>query len=414
MRPFCCSLLIISVAGCELITTTDTPLDLLKEDPAGSSQIDDLHLAEPPPRIVWNVIPASDPVPAEVSKLSTTLERLHATTLTAFESAPDFGFGRMPYVLRESSPPRHVPPLFAGERSLGFGRMLRAERPARPSEPKPSEAWRWLKLMSGLCADGFVYRTRDADRHFPRGDPPENLVVCGFPVADSQSHDFVSGLKSVSGNAGLWKISKLELIGLWNRDEPTVFEHRPEGISADAMRRIPVRPVDQIEAVSLAILHGGSEINVTYDSPSASLKMVSAIRATETCLACHEGAEQGTLLGAFTFGIHHLPGGLEMLARGNNAPSAVREALRRRIPLKLKDATPLDAIAHISKVSGLRITVDPLALEAAGDSLNMPTTFDVEDAHTSVILRRILHSLNLVCISEGFGLVIIPRRTPTF
>jgi hypothetical protein len=245
------------------IITTQQFLAIESAEPVKRLQDEELVSATPKVDIAWDVIPSDAEIPDATLELSDTLQRLHATTLTAFEAAPNFGSQRMPPIIRESSPPRHAP-LLNGE----FDDYA-DEQSARPSQPSPSEAWRWLKLMSGLCKDGFVYRPYDVHSSLPlkeAWDPPRrDLVVSGFPDPDAY-RDFADGLSQLTGQPELWKVVSLELIGLANRETPMVFEHQPESPLVDEDGGRVSHSENRKKASPLATLNDSVEINVMVDS----------------------------------------------------------------------------------------------------------------------------------------------------
>jgi len=414
------TLFLAGSGGCEL---TDATLQLLNiEDvaPEGTFPGKEFSTEEPGEEIVWNVSPVDAEIPDSVVELSGTLQRLHSTTLTAFESAPSFGGQRMPGVIRESSPPRHFPQLLVGDRD-GFG-GTGYERPARFDEPTPSEAWRWLKLMSGMCRDGFVYRPFDVYRSLPlkMGDDPPSaeLVVCGIPDANPDSYrSFADELSHLPSQLELWKVSSLELIGLSTRETPLVFEYWQENSWTEPVPVSPSRSVDAEEAASLAKLDEGAEIVVTLDAETSMLRMVSAIRATDRCMSCHE-VTRGTLLGAFTFRMERLPHSVLIMHRigevtdGNERQ--LNEALKRKISLHLEDAELIDTLAQMLATAGIDNRMDSETLKKQGFPTTSKVTIYVDSIMVISTLHLILEPLNMSFIVDDNVLKITRHSTPTF
>lgn len=252
--------------------------------------------------IYWMAAPAESTIPNNVVVLTHTLERLHGTALTAFESAPNFGYLRMPPVFRESTPPRHVPLL-----AFKLNTIIEKDRKPIPGEPKPTEAWMWLKEMAGLCSDGFVYRPKEVRWGGPLGQPaypePVDGLVCGYPDPNQRTFDeFSDKLSPLSGDADMWRVASMELIGLWQREFPMVFEHRPEGMTDDSVVRVQTRHVTRRETAALSKLQENAQLVATFDSEESMIRLVGAIRAGTNCIECHK-TEEGTLLGAFTYRI---------------------------------------------------------------------------------------------------------------
>jgi len=142
----------------------------------------------------WDAIPGGTAIPNNVTALSGTLEHLHGTALIAFESAPNFSYQRMPPVIHASSPPRHVPLL-----AVKLNTLVEEDRVPVVGEPGPTQAWLWLKQMTGLCAEGFVYQPSEIrlPRLGPKSPEPRHRFVCGYPESEERSFDEFAVLREM-------------------------------------------------------------------------------------------------------------------------------------------------------------------------------------------------------------------------
>jgi hypothetical protein len=238
-------------------------------------------------------------VPSHVMDLTEPLRRLHDTTLIAFEFTPNFGSLRMPPVIQESTPPQHVPLLASDLETLNEGL-----RETASAGPKPDSAWYWINEMTGMSSQGFVYRPTKVSyrkRMAPRNDWVDRLVY-GYPDPKSQSTDaFADEFPVLANSTELWRVSSIELIGLWQRESPMVFEQRPStGFAVLKTERAPTRNVNQEESAAIPKLQGDAQLIATFDEEASKIRLVGAIRAKQSCISCHDTTE-GSLLGAFTY-----------------------------------------------------------------------------------------------------------------
>lgn len=480
------SLLATGTVGCELAETSYEPRLGLKRTQPVERLLDEAPASEIPEteslseghakHIAWDVIPSNTEIPHSTLELSDTLQRLHATTLTAFEAAPNFGSQRMPPIIREASPPRHVPMLRV-DRSVESGGW-EVERPAYLEGPGPSQAWNWLKLMSGVSRNGFVYRPYEVYSNLPSKEywnkpPGLELVVDGFPISNPDNfRGFADKLSALSSQNELWKIASLELIGLSEPENPIVFQHRhkrmteaPEDeasreesepadrtneellddqteygwfkVGVDPERRsrrvnqsfqqesnfsdpdlkVETRPVNDLETFAIKKLIDGTEIAATLDSDKSVLRMLSAIRASESCKSCH-AVEAGTLLGAFTFQLERLPsniGATSQLCRlDHEANDQLKEVLRKNITLKLNNVAVMDAITQILTETGGAVSINAEALEEFEISASTTVSGTWNGLSAFRALWTILDQLDLVYHIDGNVMLISRRTIPTF
>lgn len=96
---------------------------------------------------------------------------------------------------------------------------------------------------------------------------------------------------------GEWRLAKLELVSLLKQPEPRVYvsAHLPR---MDELKDAPTRPLEPFEARSLPQLRTAKDL-VVEERPNG-VRMLGAVRAGKSCLACHSVA-RGELLGAFSY-----------------------------------------------------------------------------------------------------------------
>jgi hypothetical protein len=240
-------------------------------------------------------------VPSHVISLTEPMRHLHDTALIAFEFAPNFGHMRMPPIIQESTPPQHIP-------LLALESLPVIESLGEPSsgDPKPSSAWMWINEMTGICSQGFVYRPTKVHfrkRMAPRKDVEDRLVY-GYPDPKCQASDaFADDFPVLPSQTELWRVSSIELIGLWQRESPVVFEQRPTtGFGNITTERVPTRNVNRDESSAISKLQSDAQLVASFDDQTSKIRLVGAIRAKQSCIQCHDTTE-GSLLGAFTYAI---------------------------------------------------------------------------------------------------------------
>ncbi len=280
------------------------------------------------------------PLPEAASGLNDVLNRLHATSVQAFESipAPIFGRERGPLfsLLNEDSPPKHQPDLTT-KPTLSNGWSGRTQ-----SELKADEAWLWLQLMFGITDRGFVYRGQDlqsdivwksvsggwnpdqrrfdwrgiADRSLPAEEREAvRQMVVGYPVISHVKEDRFKTRKydvqlpsssPITSSDRIWRVRQMELVSLLKHDPPVAYKDRgpiwmdPE--TSHIPKKRPTRSLNELEVASLEALTEGRDRVVAWNESEQRLQLLGAIRAKDQCLKCHE-VKRGDLLGAFTYWI---------------------------------------------------------------------------------------------------------------
>ncbi|MFV0444732.1 MAG: hypothetical protein ACK5Q5_14265 [Planctomycetaceae bacterium] len=207
-----------------------------------------------------------------------TLQEVHERTYLSFAVALGFGPVRMMRLRPENIelPSREAKPLVC-------------ERTGPTDQPAPPQPGRetLLKVHWG-GAGNFLDRER-------MGFVPERGIARGFvPHAMSEQPR-----KPLSHEP--WQVTQLQLVSLWRFGEPRVYESDDlpnlEELSSET---IPTRELDAFELAALSLLETEQDL-VLEDAPGTSrIRMVGALRASETCQQCHT-VQQGALLGAFSY-----------------------------------------------------------------------------------------------------------------
>ncbi len=205
------------------------------------------------------------------------LKRLHDQHYEEFVRSPGFGFSRMPRVSRGSLEVPTVALVKLVSSDLCF------DNRERPGRPLPSDDALDRLHRSGLSE--FL----DPDR---MGYVETIDRVTGF-----ESHAMATVPAPIQVEEETWQVARLELVSLLRHDTPVacLSDHLP---NLEELEGLSTRPLDEFEQASLARLREGEEL-VTAEEP-ALIRMLGAVRASETCLACHQ-VPQTTLLGAFAY-----------------------------------------------------------------------------------------------------------------
>ena len=225
---------------------------------------------------------------------------LHRSAVGHFLETPDFGVLRMGYPsLRDLEngdgspielpmPDEHYPPFDSAEFESSEGYASRR-----------ADASRWGdKLSAGHRKYGSWFL--DSNRF---GDIQDLDNVAGFlPHAIVQREEKPLDIQSPLApgrrkETPPIQLKKLQLLGLLYHEEPIVYEldTMPELLSAATA---PIRPLDLFEQRGLQQLLEGEFIHV--EQIGSRLRMLGALRSSESCVECHEGPTN-QLLGAFSY-----------------------------------------------------------------------------------------------------------------
>jgi hypothetical protein len=229
------------------------------------------------------------------------LERLHDDTRAEFEVLTGFGPIRMMRLHRRYL---ELPP----------------DEQAPVPQPQPAEApsefdERWTSLetipIPGVDQDKLLTLHDVGLSDFL---DPERMgyVQDREHVAGFDSHRFKQ-LPELYASAGSnrWEVQRLELIGLLSHDRPVAYvtEHLPD---LEEMGEAAVRELDEFEHDALKQLQ--TERDIVTAEHGSSIRMLGAVRASQSCLECHQ-VQRGDLLGAFSYIIAPQGGGqLESIA----------------------------------------------------------------------------------------------------
>jgi hypothetical protein len=210
------------------------------------------------------------------------LKRLHEESYKDFVTSAGFGFSRMPRVDRESI----VLPVLA--RTPVASRDLCFDNRELPDRLKPP-----MRDLVNVHRNGLEDFLNSDRMGYARGVD----YVVGF-----EPHAMAATPNVKSDAFETWQIARLELVSLLKHDMPVVYvsDDLP---NLDELDRVPTRPLDEFEETNLSKLRDGEYLLTLEDSTV--IRMLGAVRATESCLACHS-VPTGTLLGAFSYEIRPL------------------------------------------------------------------------------------------------------------
>jgi len=205
------------------------------------------------------------------------LRRLHDENYARFVASPGFGFSRMPRVYPGGLETPTIELVKATSTDICFDMRDRVDRP-KPSFNELDKLHR-ADLAQFLDQDrmGFV---ESIDR------------VAGF-----ERHAVATAPKPIPAGSETWQVARMELVSLLKHDTPVAYvsEHLP---NLDELDGVPTRPLDEFESAALTTLRDGQDL-ATADEPTM-IRMLGAVRAESSCLACHAVPEK-TLLGAFSY-----------------------------------------------------------------------------------------------------------------
>jgi hypothetical protein len=109
-----------------------------------------------------------------------------------------------------------------------------------------------------------------------------------------------------------YTLDRIELIGLLQQPQPVVYTPSFHTSRPDPAHRS--RALTPFEAKALSGFRAGRDIAVESNKDTGAMTgCVGAVRATTTCLRCHEDAKAGDLLGAFSYALSRTlapPGGV--------------------------------------------------------------------------------------------------------
>jgi len=122
-------------------------------------------------------------------------------------------------------------------------------------------------------------------------------------VAGFKSHGFRFFSDYFTFKDPKWQVQHVLLVGILQHEQPVVYltDNLP---SMEQVRLGKTRSLDFFEEAAFPSLCEGEDLYIV--SKEKTLRMLGAIRATKTCLQCHD-AEVGDLLGAFSYTLRYHP-----------------------------------------------------------------------------------------------------------
>jgi hypothetical protein len=148
--------------------------------------------------------------------------------------------------------------------------------------------------------------------HYHKGGAHDFLYPRGFGYVKDRAH--VAGFKSHGFRSDpypawrsenwRWRIEHVQLVGILSHEQPVVYltDKLP---SMEQIRQGKTRKLDYFEEAALPTLREGEDLFIV--SKGETVRMLGALRATKTCLQCHDAAV-GDLLGAFSYVLQRASG----------------------------------------------------------------------------------------------------------
>lgn len=224
--------------------------------------------------------------------LQVNLMRLHDDAYRRFARAPGFGFSRMGPVT-ERALARHDNERRASEETTPLAIGASASGPTAVEVHVAFQTTFLSTSRTGYAEDidrvaGFVgHGIGDVFREEPR------WVFNGLKVTPLREAD------PPEAPGGRWIVERLDLIGLVLHDQPIAYvsDRLP---NMQELREAPTRELDDFEAAAVERLRGQEDIVAGDPTDAGHVAMVGAIRAADSCMACHQ-TDRGVLLGAFSY-----------------------------------------------------------------------------------------------------------------
>lgn len=99
-----------------------------------------------------------------------------------------------------------------------------------------------------------------------------------------------------------YALDSIELVGLLKPGAPVAYVPGPH---TQRPADFTSRPLGEFEGAAIAALRQGKGIVSTRDD-AGELRCAGALRATETCVGCHQDRKTGDLLGAFSYRLREI------------------------------------------------------------------------------------------------------------
>jgi len=200
--------------------------------------------------------------------LARTLEHLHGEALQHFYSDPRNGYFRMPPVYEKIVKEWKMPWFSPGE--------IQDEKGAKPHPD--------------LAA---IHATSTGHFFDPRPSP---RIGGNVPTLIYTKN--AAKWNEINRDKKHWEAKNIDLIGLIYGPEPVAYVSEKLA-DMDKTGEVPTRALDDFEVLGLTALGKGEEI--FSRSRDGVVRMLGAVRANASCIACHEDKKEGDLLGAFSY-----------------------------------------------------------------------------------------------------------------
>jgi hypothetical protein len=226
--------------------------------------------------------------PYEAQTRFYALKMLHDDSTQLFVEGAGFGVGRM----------RRVSPS-----ALDLADPIRLAEPVSLPEPPIAGHAPPITAEDSILAERSAEGDKNLDTLLEQSRA-DFLNPLGFGYVKSRgdaigflSHRFTKSPIYTIPATGIWRIDSLDLISMLKHKEPVAYvsKNLPR---MDELRDAPTRPLDDFERERLPKLQAGEEISAAQGARR--LRVLGALRATESCLTCHT-AVKNDLLGAFSY-----------------------------------------------------------------------------------------------------------------
>jgi hypothetical protein len=237
-----------------------------KSDSRDESETRPPVVARKPVRRAISTNVAKSNHPPQNEMLHRLAARLHHEALTHFYSDPSNGVSRLPLVYERIVRKWTTPYFSPGE--LGT------------DDPIPSR--NDLRKIHRSSLKDFSTRTP------PATTPPQPRFG-----RTANIH-----WKTFDRNRKVWEVNSLDLIGLIKHPRPVAYvsEKLPE---MNKLHAVPTRDLDEFEYSGLSLLESGKDLYARSDK--GVIRLLGAVRAKTSCLACHTTKKEGDLLGVFSY-----------------------------------------------------------------------------------------------------------------
>jgi hypothetical protein len=195
--------------------------------------------------------------------LAATAERLHQEALAHFHADPQNGRARMPAVYEKVVKEWKTPWFSTGELDR--------------DEPVP-----FAKDMARIHEAGLT------DFLSPPVPTANAATLASAIIWEEGKYD---------RSRKVWEPKSVDLIGLLRNSTPVAYVS--EKIARQEDEEPPTRPLDEFEFAGLTALNRGEHL--FGRTREGVIRVLGAVRAQASCLACHKTKSEGDLLGAFSY-----------------------------------------------------------------------------------------------------------------